>query len=1045
MAGRSPTPDDIQLPGIQGARPVAGIDPSGYAHGAQALSQGVQNLGQGIEKSANTLQEYNLYKLRNQALLAQDSIIGNVIQAREEFRHDTDYGTLTERWDKRVKDIVDSGIKDVPEGPLRDHVTAKLLPPLARTREQIEEYSFSGRKQTAHADLYARANNLVQTTGPYDDPLHTAQVDAFNSQADQYAASGLMTPLEVQQHKQNLALHLADARARARINMGPDEAAKVVQELRNSIPRDAPSMYQPGGWSSTDHAASVVSRAETSDPDLGPRALGNISRDTNGSKSYGFMGLNSGSGSAALFARLYGRPFGLTARPGSAEFDEQWKAAAGSRTPEFRDAQLRYFNEHVVPFISQDLQRAGVPQDAASDPRVITYFADRRVQMGTYGQSNIEPAWRGANGDVVKFLRNMNAIDGTEQQWQANFSSAIRTGVYPYQGHLNRLDTRLAGALSTPTGPNAAAGQTVAAARPPAGGTLLPVPPVYSAAPGDTVESVAARFNNGATAGVTPQEIAQANGITADNPLRPGQQLTIPVSTVETRSTQPPAAGAPGSPSEVPRGYSGDPLFQKLTPQHRDALIANAEQMVGQYRNAGIQQLKAGMADDLMAVARDGYVTKPKTLDDFTKVYGEDNGRQAFANYQDNITAATDAFHLRDKTPDEVNAVLERYRPRQGEPDFAEREQRFQKMEKVANDLREDLKKDPADYMLRNVPAVRDAYQKFAEAAGGDPQAQAQAAQNYASTMIAEQKRMGVPADRVKIVRDDYADRWRTQIEKLSKDGNGGQIAFLIKNEWDKWGSSWPEVYRQITAGDPMLRVVGAGVKSSAAQLLTENRDIKFADIVKDEQSAKAKDIREGVDGALTPFASSLAGSGDAIRLYNDVRGQVEKLAALYSFQHGMDATDAAKQAADDVLNFKYDFRDGYRIPNGQDTRPAGVSPDQIQAGAAMAKMFLGRENVAGIDLRMKPAIDTIGAAYTPAQLAAETADAKRYGRWATNADESGLVFIYGYQHDWKRKGYQVVRRPDGTPLQLTWSQLADIAKNVGTSEQAFKNVGGPL
>ena len=54
----------------------------------------------------------------------------------------------------------------------------------------------------------------------------------------------------------------------------------------------------------------------------GPANQANISPDTNGSRSYGILGLNSATGSAADFASSY-PGLGLTAKPGSAEFNEQ--------------------------------------------------------------------------------------------------------------------------------------------------------------------------------------------------------------------------------------------------------------------------------------------------------------------------------------------------------------------------------------------------------------------------------------------------------------------------------------------------------------------------------------------------------------------------------------------------------------------------------------------------------------------------------------------------------------------------------------------------
>ena len=144
-----------------------------------------------------------------------------------------------------------------------------------------------------------------------------------------------------------------------------------------------------------------------------------------------------------------------------------------------------------------------------------------------------------------------------------------------------------------------------------------------------------------------------------------------------------------------------------------------------------------------------------------------------------------------------------------------------------------------------------------------------------------------------------------------------------------------------------------------------------------------------------------------------------------------MSESDAAKQAAEDVIHFKYDYRDGFRIPARDPVNPAGVPSDQIQLGAAVAKQNLGG-SIGGVDLKMRPAIDTFGGAYTPAQLAAETVDAKRQGRWATNSDESGLVFVYNNQ---------VVRKPDGTPLSLTWKQLGDLSKRSIGSDIDFRQL----
>jgi hypothetical protein len=229
-------------------RPVAGYDVSAWGQGAQAIAKGVQTLGADVQKGAQDVAEVETYPARNSALLAQDKILGDAINLREKYKHDQDFGTLQERYNTDLDGLVDQGIQNVPQGPLRDHVMARLQIPLSRERASIEEQTFNGRRQNAHADIFNRQKNLIERTGPFDDPVHTARIDSFKDIADEYGRQGLLTPLEVAQHKQQLGVDLGDARARARIDLGPAEAAKVERELRASVPR---------GGASTDRGRAV--------------------------------------------------------------------------------------------------------------------------------------------------------------------------------------------------------------------------------------------------------------------------------------------------------------------------------------------------------------------------------------------------------------------------------------------------------------------------------------------------------------------------------------------------------------------------------------------------------------------------------------------------------------------------------------------------------------------------------------------------------------------------------------------------------------------
>jgi murein DD-endopeptidase MepM/ murein hydrolase activator NlpD len=88
------------------------------------------------------------------------------------------------------------------------------------------------------------------------------------------------------------------------------------------------------------------------------------------------------------------------------------------------------------------------------------------------------------------------------------------------------------------------------------GQTLLPTPPVYTVAPGDTLGRVAHRYH------VSPGEIAVANGLTPEAPLRVGMRLTIPLRTPTFRPARP-QVGSPAIAQERP---PADPHMPASTP-----------------------------------------------------------------------------------------------------------------------------------------------------------------------------------------------------------------------------------------------------------------------------------------------------------------------------------------------------------------------------------------------------------------------------------------------------------------------------------------------
>jgi hypothetical protein len=277
----------------------------------------------------------------------------------------------------------------------------------------------------------------------------------------------------------------------------------------------------------------------------------------------------------------------------------------------------------------------------------------------------------------------------------------------------------------------------------------------------------------------------------------------------------------------------------------------------------------------------------------------------------------------------------------------------------------------------------------------------------FADKMKAEQARLSVPPDQVKIVPEWYTERLNSKLNAPSGDGTAPPIAQLLQSEAKLWGQNWPEVTRQLgKEAAPAVRVISSGVKQSAAQTLQQLNGLSLSSILKDQDTEKNATIKKDVLDAFKPFGSSLSGNAGALSLFNDFRGEAEKLAANYVIG-GMSSRDASAKAFDDLVGHKYIFQNGYRVP-----KDIGIPPESIAQGSVVAMRDLSK-------IGIKPATDNIGGLGPEYLLEGKIKSLQREGKWVTAPDEKGLMLVHNDQ---------AVRRADGQPLTLSWKQLQDLA-----------------
>lgn len=406
-----------------------------------------------------------------------------------------------------------------------------------------------------------------------------------------------------------------------------------------------------------------------------------------------------------------------------------------------------------------------------------------------------------------------------------------------------------------------------------------------------------------------------------------------------------------------------------------------------------------------------GQVKQPLSREEFITGLGAAEGDKAFAEYQKNVQLGADIRATAGTSPAELAAMREKYKPQPGDTYVAQQE-RAAALDKAIGANEKAKTKDPADFLIRRTDFGNEAYQQFGTLMAdkkATPEMRTAYAAMFAEKMLAEQTRLGVPADQQRVVPSAYTDALNAKLENPQLSGGALGVAQTIEAEAKLWGPHWPNVYRQLSEkASPVVRVVGSGVQSAAAQLLVDLAPLSLGDILKDQNAEKGAAIKKGVLDAFKPLASSMVGNDGATSRFNDFRGQAEKLAAKYVIG-GMTSSEAATKAYEQMVGFKYTFQDGYRVP-----KDAGVDASTVAKGTVIALRDLGKPG-----LEVMPATDNMGGLSSEYLSTGKIRSLQRDGKWVTADKEQGLMLVHNDQ---------AVRRADGQPLVLTWKQFGDYA-----------------
>ncbi|WP_439392324.1 lysozyme [Bradyrhizobium sp. PMVTL-01] len=344
-----------------------------------------------------------------------------------------------------------------------------------------------------------------------------------------------------------------------------------------------------------------------------------------------------------------------------------------------------------------------------------------------------------------------------------------------------------------------------------------------------------------------------------------------------------------------------------------------------------------------------GEVKNPLSREQFITNYGVQEGEDAWQEYQKSVQFGADLHTTAGLSLADLAALRQKHQPQPGDH-FIDQQKRLAMLDRAIAANEKAKADDPANFLITRTDAGRNMYQQF-QTQMADKAATAEMRTAYASMfaekMRAEQLRLGVPADKVQIVPQAYIDQLAARLNNPALNGGSLAVSQGIEAEAKLWGTQhWPEVYRQLADKvQPVVRVIGSGIKPDAAQVLADLAPFSLPQILKDQDTEKNAAIKKDVLDAFKPLAGSMGGQDGAISVFNDFREQAEKLAARYVIG-GMTSRDAAEKAFEDMIGFKYTFQEGYRVP-----KDPNIDPKQVMAGANAVKLEMGTPRAPSPDL----------------------------------------------------------------------------------------------
>lgn len=454
------------------------------------------------------------------------------------------------------------------------------------------------------------------------------------------------------------------------------------------------------------------------------------------------------------------------------------------------------------------------------------------------------------------------------------------------------------------------------------------------------------------------------------------------------------AGGIPGN--ATIENLVNQPFWNAMSPQKKSEMLSKQAGLYDMQAAAGRVSLQKRMQDD-MAKLEAGQEVNPVTEHEWAAVMPLQASptdriqlQQSFQQYQQAMKLQPVYKTIMQGSAQQGIAAVQAMMPQESDPDFKFKQGLYATAQAKLNATLKARESDPGTWLQTNSPVAKNAFEQY--------QNNQASGEWLVSRIEAEKDRLGIKSK--KVIPDAMVNNLITTI-----DNNKESSVVAIQQVAQSFGKYSDQVMQQVQkSAYPALQVIMATNNPRAANALWQNRGLKTPDLRGSFEKTDADSADANWNDRAKDFASTMVVQPGGAAVWNNFNEQGKRLTYI-NMQRGMSASDAAKQAYQDILGDQYQTNGTWRMPNtaGQDIR-------DVSDGANEYLKNLKPENI----------MPLIGDPRLPDSVNREQSISRirDNAQWVTNSNETGLTLMLNGL---------LVNGSDGNPITVPFSDLAKL------------------